>query len=293
MTTALEMEPAEAAALLRFFVESGVTDGLGDEPVNRYELAASVPAKSAAESVSAGRPALSRRVPEGRPGFAGPAGSSPAASPAAIPLNAVPQDAVAQAENARAIAKSCETLEDLKNALARFDSCALKSTAKNLVFADGNPDAQIMLVGEAPGRDEDIEGKPFVGEAGHLLDRMLASINLDRSNTYITNMLPWRPPGNRPPTPAELAMCAPFVERHIELIAPKILLLVGAVSAKHLLGSANGIMQLRGNWSTVKLGRLEIPALPLFHPGYLLRQPAQKRLAWRDLLAFQAKLKEL
>jgi len=291
MTALIDMDAQNAAALLQFYVESGAFDGIGDEPINRYELAPPAQQPANTESVLSPAPEARRRAPIERPSFASPdKDSSRASSPATIPLDAIPQDAIAEAENARAIAQSCKSLEELKHALSAFNACPLKSTAKNLVFADGNSDADVMLVGEAPGRDEDIQGLPFVGQAGHLLDRMLASITLDRSNTYLTNVLPWRPPGNRAPTPAELAMCAPFVERHIELAAPKLLLLVGAVSAKQMLGSNGGIMKLRGNWGLVKVGALEIPALPIFHPAYLLRLPAQKRLAWRDLLAFKAKL---
>jgi uracil-DNA glycosylase len=295
MSALINMEPVEAAALLRFYVDSGVTEGLSDEAVNRYELAPVAQAAGSAESVTARAADAPRRVPADRPSFStnAPTGSSPASSPAAIPLDALPQDALALAETARAIAQSCSSLEELRDALSKFDACPLKSTAKNLVFADGNPEADIMLVGEAPGRDEDIQGLPFVGQAGHLLDRMLASIELDRAKSYLTNVLPWRPPGNRAPTPSELAMCAPFVERHIELAAPKLLLLVGAVSAKQMLGSNSGIMKLRGKWETVKVGNQEIPALPIFHPGYLLRVPAQKRLAWRDLLSFREKMSGL
>ena len=294
MTALIDMDAQNAAALLQFYVESGAFDGVGDEQVNRYELVPPTQQSSNAESVSSPAPDVARRAPIERPNFAAPGkDSSRASSPTTIPLDAIPQDAMVEAENARAIAQSCKTLEELKDALGAFTACPLKSTAKNLVFADGNSDADVMLIGEAPGRDEDIQGLPFVGQAGHLLDRMLASIALDRSNTYLTNVLPWRPPGNRAPTPAELAMCAPFVERHIELAAPKLLLLVGAVSAKQMLGSNSGIMKLRGNWGVVKVGSLEISALPIFHPAYLLRLPAQKRLAWRDLLAFKAKLDDV
>lgn len=278
-----EMTAFEAAALLRFYVEAGVSDGLSDEPIDRYALnaRAAQPANDAPASTGP------RTLPGERPTFSSSSSSAPQAtsSPAAIPL-----DTVEQASEAKAIAASCSSLEELRAALEKFDACPLKHTAKNLVFADGNPEADIMLVGEAPGRDEDIQGLPFVGRSGQLLDRMLAAIGLDRTNVYITNVLPWRPPGNRQPTPVEQAMCAPFIEKHIELVAPKHLMLVGGVSAKQMLGTTSGIVKLRGKWGSVTAGDLAIPALPIFHPAYLLRQPAQKRLAWRDLLDFKTKV---
>jgi uracil-DNA glycosylase len=277
-----DMSAFEAAALLRFYVEAGVSDGLSDEPIDRYALGAKAPMPASGASPSPGP----RTIPGERPTFSAAPPVQTTSSPAAIPL-----EAMEQAGNAKAIAASCTTLDELKAALEAFDACPLKHTAKNLVFADGNPEADIMLVGEAPGRDEDIQGLPFVGRSGQLLDRMLAGIGLDRTNVYITNVLPWRPPGNRQPTPVEQAMCAPFIERHIELVAPKHLMLVGGVSAKQMLDTTSGIMKLRGKWGSVRIGDTAIPALPIFHPAYLLRQPAQKRLAWRDLLAFKAKTK--
>lgn len=277
-----DMSAFEAAALLRFYVEAGVSDGLSDEPIDRYSLGAKAPMPASDSSPSPGP----RTIPGERPTFSAAPLVQTTSSPTAIPL-----EAMEQAGNAKAIAASCATLDELKAALDAFDACPLKHTAKNLVFADGNPEADIMLVGEAPGRDEDIQGLPFVGRSGQLLDRMLAGIGLDRTNVYITNVLPWRPPGNRQPTPVEQAMCAPFIERHIELVAPKHLMLVGGVSAKQMLDTTSGIMKLRGKWGSVQIGDTEIPALPIFHPAYLLRQPAQKRLAWRDLLAFKAKTK--
>ncbi|PKQ05467.1 MAG: uracil-DNA glycosylase, partial [Alphaproteobacteria bacterium HGW-Alphaproteobacteria-12] len=216
-----------------------------------------------------------------------PAAPVRVAAPAAIPL----EDAQA-AENARSLAARCQTLEELREALTHFEGCPLRYTAKNLVFADGNPAARLMLVGEAPGRDEDLQGLPFVGRAGQLLDKMLAAIGLDRTSAYIVNTLPWRPPGNRTPTPAEHAVCMPFVERHIELVAPEVLVLVGGVSAKQLLRTDTGIMRLRGKWSTVRIADRDVPALPTLHPAYLLRQPAQKRLVWRDLMSLRARLGE-
>lgn len=280
------LTPQEAAALLAFYVEAGVEDFFCDEPVNRYALQDS----AAPEPARATQARQTRDLPRGaRPdprGEAAPAQAAPrAAAPSAIPL----EDAQA-AESARIAAARCASLDELREALANFEGCPLRYTAKNLVFADGNPKARVMMVGEAPGRDEDLQGLPFVGRAGQLLDKMLASIGLDRTSVYIVNTLPWRPPGNRTPTPAEHAVCMPFVERHIELVAPEVMVLLGGVSAKQLLGTDTGIMRLRGKWATVRVGQRDIPALPTLHPAYLLRQPAQKRLAWRDLLALKARL---
>ena len=174
------------------------------------------------------------------------------------------------------------------------DSCVTQATAKNLVFADGNPAADLMLVGEAPGRDEDLEGLPFVGRSGQLLDRILGAIGLDRQSVYIANVIPWRPPGNRPPTPQETEICRPFIERQIELASPKVLVTLGGPSAKTLLRTTEGVMRLRGNWKThVAASGTEIPAMPTLHPAYLLRNPAHKKFVWRDFLEIKAKLKEL
>ena len=271
-------DSAEAFALLQFYAEAGVSELVMDEAVDNYTLPeAAAAAQPAAAAPARGKPSLPPRP------------QPTVSSPAPIPL-----EGMQEAETARETAARCQSLEDLRAALAAFDLCPLKQTAKNLVFSDGNPAAKIMFVGEAPGRDEDIQGLPFVGRSGQLLDRMLASIGLSRTeNAYIANVLPWRPPGNRTPTDGELAMCRPFIERHIELMNPEVLVFLGGVSAKQLLNTSTGIMRLRGKWAVYKAGGREIPALPVFHPAYLLRQTAQKRLAWRDLLKLQEKLKEL
>ncbi|MBX3492943.1 MAG: uracil-DNA glycosylase [Parvibaculum sp.] len=272
------LAPEEAAALLAFYVEAGVGEALRDAPVDRYALdEAAAPAADAGRADRQAAPAPVAAAPK-------PAPLRPPA-PAALPL-----DDARAAERAREIASACKTLDELRAALDTFEGCPLRYTAKNLVFADGNPQARLMLVGEAPGRDEDLQGLPFVGRAGQLLDRMLAAIGLDRTSVYIVNTLPWRPPGNRTPTPAEHAVCMPFVERHIELVAPDVLLLLGGVSAKQLLRTDTGITRLRGKWSTYNTAGRDIPALPTLHPAYLLRQPAQKRLAWRDLQSLKARL---
>lgn len=182
------------------------------------------------------------------------------------------------------------SLADLQAALTSFEGCALKATAMNMVFADGNPASRVMLIGEAPGAEEDRRGLPFVGDAGQLLDRMLAAIGRDRSSCYITNMIFWRPPGNRNPTAQELAACRPFVDRHIALVAPLAILALGNVPAKALLNTEEGITKLRGRWHHLSVGGRRVPLLPTFHPAYLLRQPAHKAMAWADLLSFANQL---
>lgn len=181
------------------------------------------------------------------------------------------------------------TLAELRQALADFEACPLKATAMHLVFADGNPRARVMLVGEAPGADEDRQGKPFVGLSGQLLDRMLAAIGLDRESVYISNVLPWRPPGNRTPTAQEVAQCLPFIQRHIALVQPQVLVLLGGVAVKALLPTQMGITRIRGQWQTLSLPGLTapLPVLPTYHPAFLLRSPVQKRFAWRDMLALK------
>ncbi len=270
---------AALANLLRWYVEAGADEALGDAPVDR--LAAPPPAEAVAREAPAA-PARSPAPPPARPAMPSPAGP-------------VSDDRQLIAE-ADSLAAGADTLEALREAMSRFNGCPLKATAKNLVFADGNPAARVMFVGEAPGRDEDIQGLPFVGRAGQLLDRMLAAIGLDRTSAYIANVLPWRPPGNRTPTPAEIAMCRPFILRHIELTGPEFLVFLGGVSAKELFGTTTGITKLRGQWRDFDpsliggpAGRV-IPALATLHPAYLLRQPAQKRLAWQDLLSLKERL---
>lgn len=199
-----------------------------------------------------------------------------------IPPLISPRDAYSTAHTS---AHSAKTLEELKEALLTFEGCALKYTATNLVFGDGNPNSRVMLIGEAPGADEDRQGLPFVGQSGQLLDKMFATIGLTRQSFYITNIIPWRPPGNRQPTPAEAEACLPFVKRHIDLIRPDFLVLVGGTAAKTLLGGRDGIMRLRGIWKdyTSEAGK-QIKVIAIFHPAYLLRSPGQKREVWLDLI---------
>ena len=250
----------EALRLLKFYVDAGVDEAVLAAP---RDLTAAAPAP---------RPAP-------RPTEAAPPRQPP-------PLASADQ----MVQDARARAAQCATLDELKAALAAFDKLSLRQTATNLVFADGNPAAPLMLIGEAPGREEDLKGLPFVGESGQLLDRMLAAIGRDRTSCYITNILPWRPPGNRNPSNDEIAACLPFVERHIALAAPKVLVFLGGISAKTLLDTAEGIMRLRGRWRTYARAGREIPAMPTFHPAYLLRTPGAKREAWLDFLAIAEKL---
>ena len=191
---------------------------------------------------------------------------------------------------AREEAKGASTLDELRSILNSFTGCPLRATATQLVFADGNPAARIMFVGEAPGRDEDIAGLPFVGRSGQLLDRMMAAIGLTRAQAYIANIVPWRPPGNRTPTPQESAICLPFTLRQIELVDPDVLVCLGGPSAQTLLAVRDGILRTRGRWFPFHTGTREIRATATLHPAYLLRQPLQKRLAWRDFLAIKKAL---
>lgn len=211
--------------------------------------------------------------------------SVPARPRAATPLGA------SEAEiGARRIAHQATSLEALEAALADFDGCGLKATATKLCFYRGAPKADLMLIGEAPGRDEDLEGRPFVGRAGQLLDKMLAAINLGETDVHITNIVYWRPPGNRTPTPQEALACRPFLERQIELVAPKLLVAVGGAAAKEVFGVAEGIMKLRGKWREITIGDRKIPAIATLHPAYLLRTPAAKQKAWQDLLQIRSRL---
>jgi len=267
--------------LLAFYAEAGVDDALTDEPVDRFLQTEQRPAAPVRQAEQAQSSATASRQPERM--------QQPAMPMAPI---AVPDEA--QVALARQRAATAASLDELRRHMAEFEGCNLKFTAKNLVFGDGNPEADIMLVGEAPGRDEDLEGLPFVGRSGQLLDRMLAAIGLDRQSAYIANVIPWRPPGNRTPTPQETEICRPFIERQIELASPKILVTLGGPSAKTLLRTTEGVMRLRGNWKThLTPSGVTIPAMPTLHPAYLLRNPAHKKFAWRDFLEVKAKLRSL
>jgi DNA polymerase len=251
-----------AIKLLAWYEAMGVDEAIGHEPVDAFAAFARPVAAPVLERKSAppSRPAIPPRAPD------------------------------AASSVRQAMVEGATSLADLRILLEQFDGCTLKRTAKNLCFARGNDAAPLMLIGEAPGRDEDIAGKPFVGRAGQLLDRMLASIGLDESGVYITNVVYWRPPGNRTPTPEEVEACAPFLARQIELVSPKVLVLLGGAAAKSMLGVSEGIMRLRGKWLNYGGRGGNISTLATLHPAYLLRNPSAKRLAWRDLLMVKAAL---
>jgi DNA polymerase len=251
--------------LLAFYLEAGVDCALSDTAVDRLADPDLQPA--AAETPKPVR--VAAPVPLSAPA---PRGEAAPAPEAAI-------------QSAREAARTAPTLEALRALMENFEGCALKSTATRLVFADGNPQARIMFVGEAPGREEDIEGLPFVGRSGKLLDRMIAAIGLDRSSVYIANVIPWRPPGNRTPTPQETQICLPFIQRQIELVNPDVLVTLGNPSTQTLLSTREGIMKTRGRWFDYDTGTRTIRAIATFHPAYLLRSPSYKRMAWQDLRA--------
>jgi DNA polymerase len=268
--------------LLRLQAEWGADECLATSPLDRFDAprpgASLRPAGGAAARAAAAAHAAGPDGPQG-------ARATPAARPA-LPLSP-------DASRAASLAASAASLEALRAAIAGFDGSPLKETATNLVFADGVPGAPTMLIGEAPGAEEDRLGRPFVGASGQLLDRMLASVGLSRErNVYVTNILPWRPPGNRTPTDAEIALFLPFVHRHIALARPARVLLLGGVAAKALLGAREGITRLRGKWARLPPEAGGLPALPTLHPAYLLRMPAAKREAWADLLLLRRALDE-
>lgn len=244
------------AAILRWQSEAGADEAICDAPIDRRgESEAQAPAAPA------------------RPGIAAAPQPAKAAAPAIDPASAA-------------------TIPELAALLEQFDGCGLKKTATRLCLSDGAAEARLMLIGEGPGREEDLQGKPFVGRAGQLLDRMLTAIGHDRDSTYITNCVFWRPPGNRNPTPEETEACRPFLQRQIEIVAPDVIMMLGAVAAKALTGRSEGITRLRGRWFDLEAGGRAIPAIATLHPAYLLRQPGQKKYAWRDFLAAAAKLRE-
>lgn len=248
-------------AALAWQVEMGADEAITDAPVDRFKEVEQAP------------------VIETKMKSAAPAKAAPPPHPPAA------------AEDAEKLAAGAKTLEQLKAAIEAFEGCSLKKTAMNTVFSRGDASSGLMLVGEAPGAEEDRQGKPFVGASGRLLDKMMAAIGRERGKDYyISNILPWRPPGNRKPTPAEQVQCLPFIKRHIELAAPKVLVLLGGTSVSALLDITDGITRVRGRWYTYPAGKEGIPAMATFHPAYLLRQPQLKRQAWQDLLEIKSKL---
>jgi uracil-DNA glycosylase len=287
-TEASEFPPSLLDIAL-FYAEAGVDEVIGEVAVDRTAL----PPPSAQQPAPAMKPAAAAPAAAsigGAPAF-GSAAFQPS-RPAQMPNPALLSGQAVETAATEA-ARACKTIPELEAAIKAFEGCTLKATATNTVIARGNPQAPLMIVGEAPGRDEDAQGLPFVGESGQLLDKMLKAIGRDESNVYISNLLFWRPPGNRDPSTEEILACRPFIERLIELVQPKLIACAGKFSAATLLGTTQGITRVRGRWHDYKRGDLVIPALPLLHPAYLLRQPGVKREAWRDMLELNAKLEEL
>jgi uracil-DNA glycosylase family 4 len=266
-------------SLLRWYVDQGIDEAIGEDAIDRFAAPASQPTPLPVQ----------QRAP------AAPTPIRPAPAAVAPPRGPVPIESPQLVEDARALAQRCNSVEELEAAVRAFEGCALKRTAKNTVFADGVAGSPVMVVGEAPGADEDRLGKPFVGVSGQLMDRMFEAIGMSRErDLYITNILFWRPPGNRTPTLAEQAICMAFTRRHIELARPKVLVLAGGTAAKSVLDTTEGIMRLRGKWTSLSLDDgSRVPTLPTFHPAYLLRTPASKRQSWSDLLSLDKKLREL
>ncbi|WP_417833202.1 uracil-DNA glycosylase [Thalassospira xiamenensis] len=273
--------------------EMGADEAIADEPLDRFKASESLSRQAASQPGRASLP------PNGgaaaRPAMPRPAGgATPMTPPPPMPpgagflLSDTPHEA---RQSARDLAAAATNLADLKEAVEKFEGCALKKSASNTVFGVGNPEARLVLVGEAPGAEEDRQGEPFVGPSGKLLDAMLRSIGFAREEVYITNILPWRPPGNRQPTTAEIAVCEPFVRRHLELIGPKVVICLGGSAAKTLMEEDRGITRLRGTWKEMALGAASVADVTaMFHPAYLLRTPEQKRMAWRDLRAVSQRL---
>jgi uracil-DNA glycosylase family 4 len=274
--------PPSLLEIALFYAEAGVDEAIGDQPVDRTQAP---PAREAARPAAVPGQAAAP-IPGGNPS-ANPPPRAPAASAPAL-LSASDVESAA-----RRAARACQTIPELEAAIKSFEGCGLKATATNTVIARGNPQAPLMIIGEAPGRDEDAQGLPFVGESGQLLDRMLKAIGRDEQNTYISNIIFWRPPGNRDPSTEEILACKPFIERLIELAQPKVIACAGKHSAATLLGTTQGITRTRGRWHEYQREGIGIPAMPLLHPAYLLRQPGVKREAWHDMLELAAKLEQL
>jgi DNA polymerase len=260
MTEDRPLNHDEMLAVLDWYRAAGVDIALGEEPVDRF----------------------AQRAPA-RPVLPAPAADR---SPDLLPIGGDPAQA-------RQLAAAAGTLEELEAILGAYDGCGLKLRATQLVFADGNPEADIMLIGEAPGAEEDRQGKPFVGRSGQLLDRMLAAVGLDRTKVYIANTVPWRPPGNRTPTPEEIALCLPFLHRQVELVAPRLVVTLGGPAMQTVFSTTAGIIKMRGKWSSVTIGAHAVEAMPTLHPAYLLRNPAAKHQAWRDLLSLRQRAEAL
>lgn len=307
-------EELDSLSALVWLVEARADEAVGEAPVNRFQAKVQTRSADFSSSLLAGEGdanAAARshweageargRTPPPPSGFAArplPQGQgekrTAARKPSVTPTSVLNPHAHDNDHIGRAleIANACNSLAELKAALEAFEGCALKQFANTTVFADGNPDARIMFIGEAPGYEEDKTGLPFVGRAGKLLDKMLGAVELDRTSAYIINVLPWRPPDNRNPDLTEVAKCIPFLRRHIELHAPEVMVLLGGSPLRHVLGKTEGILQSRGKWLQYHAGGRMVPVMPTLHPAYLLRQPGHKKLAWRDLLAIKDKLQE-
>lgn len=292
-----ETDTHALVAILDWYQAMGVDTAVSDEAVNWLEHGDSAPghgfrlSRDANERPSEADAPSSVAPPRPRSEARPPLPRATAPLPPARPFAAAPAEAAERA--ARATAREAKSLEDLESALRGFDGCGLKATAKNLCFYRGAQTARLMIIGEAPGRDEDLAGLPFVGRAGQLLDKMLAAIGLKEADVHITNVVYWRPPGNRTPTTQETEVCRPFLERQMELVAPEIVLVLGGSAAKQVLGVTEGIMRLRGRWREITNGGRSIRTMATLHPAYLLRTPAAKRQAWRDLLAVRTALDEI
>jgi uracil-DNA glycosylase len=268
----------DARELLAFYLDAGADALLGEEPVDRMADEAPPPPAANGQRAQAEHSLTPDRMPRSGPPSATEGKAPPPVSP----------DTAAMA--AREAAKTAANLDELRALLENFEGCSLRNTATQLVFADGNPEGRVMFVGEAPGYEEDVSGKPFVGRSGKLLDLMIEAIGLDRTKVYIANVVPWRPPGNRTPTPQETAICLPFIRRQIELVNPDILICLGGPSMQTLLNTKDGITRTRGRWFPYDTGTREIRAMATFHPAFLLRSPLQKRMSWRDFLAIRKAL---
>ena len=273
-----------ARELLAWYVDAGIDCALTDAPIDRFAQSA---AQKAANEQARKSALDARHAGHARQKASG---ESERAKERIGEERTVPDEQAVK--KAVELARSAQDLTQLEEALKGFDGCNLKLTARSTVFSDGNPDSELMIIGEAPGREEDEKGLPFVGRSGQLLDKMLAAIGHNRENCYITNVIAWRPPGNRTPSPMETEICRPFVEKHIELVNPKVILMMGGASSKTLLKTKTGILSLRGKWREIQVGERTFAAMPSLHPAYLLRQPSQKRLAWHDLLAVKKALAE-
>lgn len=291
MISANDLSPAELAALLHFHAEAGVDWLLEEEPVDRFaEFEAMKAARRSA--APAAQPQPDRQAPPERQASPRPAPRQTAASiPSSRPQPAIPDGEAVQ--QARFAAESAPSLAELKTALEAFNGCNLKNSARSTIFASGDPASGIMVIGPAPGADDEREGAAFAGRQGQLLDRMLASIGLERSAILLTQIIPWRPPGNRMPSAAETEICRPFIERQIALAEPRAILLLGNYTARFFFGENDTIHGLRGRWKEIAVADQVIPAIASLHPQDLLTAPVNKRLAWSDLLAFRARLKEL